>query len=254
MKRLLRDPIMLVFHMTVALVFLGSIGVIVSHWLTQDTRFREDGLATQATVTELWQTSELVEGTRSRMVYFYFARVDYDIEGQAMSAEAGISGRFFEETEKGDTLSILYLTSDPSVVQIDPKFQSRELGALATIAFMLAIAALWRIYQRSKRNTAAITRPSAPSSSQQVLSLPRWFRYFSSAMAIAFLASFFTVSPWLARSVEAATWPWVGFLSSSLAFVAWLLPPISIGLTKLASEHVFGTYREPDMPQEQQID
>ena len=238
---------MLVFHMTVALVLVGSIGVIVSHWLTQDTRLKEEGLATQATVTELWQTSELVEGTRSRMVYFYFARVDFDLEVIAMSAEAGISGRFFAETKKGETLTILYLTSDPSVVQIDPKFHSRELGALASIAFMLAIAALWRIYQRSKRDTAAITS-SAPTSPQKVFFLPRWFRYFSSAMAIAFLASLFTVSPWLARSVEAATWPWVGFLSSPLAFVAWLLPPISIGLMKLASEHVFGTYREPEMP------
>ncbi len=222
-----------------ALVGLFALlGTIVVERQGRMDRFAADGVNAHAQVTGRYtETVTMPEGKLPRT--WYFAKVHYRVEGRDYRPSARVSYDFYESLENGEMLTVTYLRDDPETVLIDPSHEARSLGAiwLLGIGFLCALwVMVWRELRGGpkrrdrEKQQEAIRHPTGRK-------LPRWKTSLSMVLMLMALASFFTVSIWTSRAVEAAAIeslsPALSWLSLPLALAAFLFPPVALGIINL---------------------
>lgn len=230
------------YHLWFAIAALvglfALLGTIVVERQGRMDRFAADGVSAQAQVTGRYtETVTMPEGKLPRT--WYFAKVHYRVDGRDYRPSARVSYEFYEGLEIGEMVPVSYLRGDPETVLIDPSHEARNLGAiwLLGVGFLCAVGIMvWREMRGGpRRRDQKKQREAARQSTGR--KPPRWKTSLSTVLMLMALASFFTVSIWTSRAVEAAAIeslsPALSWLSLPLALAAFLFPPVALGMINL---------------------
>ncbi len=243
MKKLWNDPLSVVIIAVFTLLTTSFIGYLVYSHVSENRRFAQDGIETQAILTDLWQQEHHRTGTRPGTSYTYHAQVAFDVNGAPIRASGDISSRFFRTHEIGTPVTITYLASDPSQVRIDPRYLTRKVGFFWVLLLFLAAGVFYQARSDKPRSKGS-KATSPPPRMTGTVQTPRWAKIGSALLMIGFFVSFFTLSIWLKNAVEDATFQTLGWFSMPLSLIAYLVPQLVFGLSNVAlSAYIARHYR-----------